>query len=169
MATLGYTTHGANGTAGGTGAVKFTATEAGNITDIVVWAKDRFGPHFFRVAIYADNGSGRPGALLAQSAGSTEITSTGEFACPISYSFTNGEVLWLLAAGDDDDTPGGSGTNVNYAWDVGGTVQNCQKNMTYGSPDNPFGTPTFELDRVYSIYANYTPVGSSRPVGSALL
>lgn len=160
MATLGYTSHAATGSAFNTGplGLKVTPTEDGTITKITVWIKTYAGGGCnFRVAVYADS-SGTPGAKLSESASATAISASDtEYDCSISQAITNGTPVWLAMMADTG--------NAEVAFDAGPTHQ---ASLQY----NPSAYPTwpgtwaedYALDRNYTIYATYTPGGSAVPV-----
>lgn len=157
---LGYDTIGAtNGSvaAGAHYATKFTASEAGVISQISVyweWAGTNMD---FRVAIYSDS-SGDPASKLAESASAATVTASGWYDIPIDYTFITNEVLWLVFMPASDQ--------CSPKYDAGTTHQHDQHTGSYPTWNDPWGTP-FGLDRMYSIYATYA-IGGADKVGSML-
>jgi len=153
MATFGYTT---KGTAGETTvaermfAGRFTLTEDGVITKITAYLIAR---EKMKITIYNDDG-GSPGSPTTLEA------TTNEVDVPLA---TDGWVDFTFAV--NPTLPAGIyhlailGSNIGtqkIVYDAGAVEQCHYKDITYDGAPDPFGAST-HLDRVYSIYATYTP------------
>jgi hypothetical protein len=141
-------------------ATKFTAGATGTVNTIYAYIESQISAspnNKGQAAIYADNGSGSPGAILGSSTGDTTLTGAAWNAFPItSVSVTSGTVYWLVyntnATSDDDN-------NLHY--DAGGVDQYKWNNQTYGTWPGSYGTPDGDSDNQGSIYAVITTGTSS--------
>jgi len=112
------------------------------------------GTQKIKAVIYADNGSGHPGALLGVS---SEVTVTAgqafnwvdfNFASPVAVQAGTIWMGYIASSTSDltqlryDNSPGELNFNVNSGGYTAG-------------PTNPFGTPTLS-NKHYSLYATYT-------------
>lgn len=149
MAILGYTTHAStNVDVASPIMCKFTPSEAGTITSMTAWFGIHTADDGLRFAVYSDN-AGTPNAKQAEST-ETTITATGEFSASISYAFASGTPIWLAMWT--------SAANCLTAYDAGTTHQSSAHGAGYTYPNWPATwSEVFALDRVYSIWATYTP------------
>jgi hypothetical protein len=98
-----------------------------------------------KFAIYADNGSGEPGALLAESDVLTlTATTEGErvftFSGAAQITVSAGVPYWIGPAWQDPD-PSGSAISVVVSW-AGAAGGRREQALTWPTLPNPYGTPT---------------------------
>jgi hypothetical protein len=135
---------------------KYTAV-ASNVTKLTGYISGlgaASGSQKIKAVIYADNGSGHPGALLGVS---NEVTVTAgqafnwvdfPFASPVAVQAGTIWMGYIASSTSDltqlryDNSPGELNFNVNSGGYAAG-------------PTNPFGTPTLS-NKHYSLYATYT-------------
>jgi hypothetical protein len=135
---------------------KYTAV-ASNVTKLTGYISGlgaASGTQKIKAVIYADNGSGHPGALLGVS---NEITVTAgqafnwvdfPFSSPVAVQAGTIWMGYIASSTSDltqlryDNSPGELNFNVNSGGYAAG-------------PTNPFGTPTLS-NKHYSLYATYT-------------
>lgn len=152
MATVGYTTIGSAGTAGGSsGATNFpslmiTMPIAGSITKITAYVSNDVNSGGTSCSLYTGS-AGALGALQSSTNNST-VTTTPQwldftFASPFAASATT---YWLQFNCDGGNGPGGNRGSVAY--DTGGAT-----NTGYQRLDNSI--PSYNTLQ-YSIYATYT-------------
>lgn len=109
------------------------------------------GTSNLRFAIYSDN-AGSPDSKLAESGSAVAINASDtEFSTAISYAFTSGVPIWLALWESDG--------NSFFGWDTGTTHQTSEDSGPVFPTWPATWTEDFALDRVYSIYATYTPSG----------
>lgn len=136
-------------------ACAFTATTDGTIIRL----NSYFGTSStttisYKFAIWADNGSGQPGSLLASSSAVTESIASQSRSIPIDYTFTAGEVLHFGVVADDW---------LFIYYDAGSVNQTSIFNVdytTYPTVPNP-PTVSVQYANEITIYADYTPAGGS--------
>jgi glucose/arabinose dehydrogenase/PKD repeat protein len=140
---------------------KYTAV-ASNVTKLTGYISGlgaASGSQKIKAIIYADNGSGHPGALLGVS---NEVTVTAgqawnwvdfNFASPVAVQ---SGTIWMgyIASSTSDLTQlryDNSPSELNFNVNSGGYA---------AGPTNPFGTPTLS-NKHYSLYATYTTPGAA--------
>src|SRR3989344_2101734 len=108
----------------------------------------------YQMAIYADNGSNRPGNLLAQTSTGTMLPNQWNTTNLISQiTLTAGTTYWL---GYNTNTNAAAPTN-EFTYDAGSFEQFAWVSSTFGGTwPNPFGAPQGILDISNSIYVTYT-------------
>jgi glucose/arabinose dehydrogenase len=135
---------------------KYTAV-ASNVTKLTGYISGlgaTSGTQKIKAIIYADNGSGHPGALLGVSNEVTVNAGQGfnwidfNFASPVAVQAGTIWMGYIASSTSDltqlryDNSPGELNFNVNSGGYAAG-------------PTNPFGTPTLS-NKHYSLYATYT-------------
>ena len=125
------------------------STEAGNATSLSFYLRST-GTATIRYVIYSDI-AGAPGALLAQSVDGSVNTTSQWITIPISYSFANGETMFIGVKCTD---------YIEIAYDAGATNQlaiiDAEFRSNYPTVDNP--AVTFQqFDNTMSGYITYTP------------
>jgi hypothetical protein len=162
MATLGKTNIGGSfATIVRWWSCKYTSIEAGTISDMSCYFA-MTGPGSFKFCIWADDGSGNPGALLAQSTTDTHNTTPAWKTIAISYAFASGETLHLGVVADDWTT---------IYTDAGLTNQETEFTQDYtGWPTAP-NPPTVlqQYNSEVSIYATYTAAAGPSNIGTPAL
>lgn len=156
MSTIGYTTgtnHG-NSAQGATIAIKCpdTPTGDGTISAITIKVKNTdSSSHNLQVGIYADNGSGAPGALIYHSGNITiGASADGEFSqTGLSVPVTNGTQYWMAFA---------SSAWQLQVYDAGATTYANAPQRNTAWPD-PFGTRDANPDLKFVVYATYSTGG----------
>ncbi|TMK94447.1 MAG: PKD domain-containing protein, partial [Actinobacteria bacterium] len=140
---------------------RYTAV-ASNVTKLTGYVSGlgaTSGSQKIKAVLYADNGSGHPGALLGVS---NEVTITAgaawnwvdfTFASPVAVQ---AGTVWMgyIASSTSDLTQlryDPSANELNFNVNSGGYA---------AGPTNPFGTPTLS-NKHYSIYATYTTSGKA--------
>lgn len=150
MAFFGYTTTG--GTESGAQnttdqiACKFTATSNFNFTKMWVDIKSTADSRLWKCAVYQDDGTGEPGALVADSGSNTGNMNTTQAveSCDISGSLTDTVTYHLLITGND---------SYFVYYFAGGTAQTSQlTGQTYGVFNDPADAPSSQFDTVITIY-----------------
>ena len=157
MATLGDTT--TPGTQGGGAAglvvlTPVTATEAGTITAINCYLATT-GAANVKPLIYADS-AGSPGALLATGSviAFAGTSAAGWSTSSISYSFTNGQVLWIGSTQD-------ASAAHTYSRAATGTTSFFKSGTTYATPPDPISAMTSDANKSYGFYLTYTATGGA--------
>jgi hypothetical protein len=137
-------------------ASKFTASEAGNVTQIVAHFSVLTDSVNWKAAIYADS-EGAPAALLASSDAVSLSGAAAWRTFPMSYEVAASTVYWLGVVPMSD-------CNYGFSYDSGDANQAARKNGVPAStvPD-PFGTPTAYHAYKFSIYANFTSLAEPTP------
>lgn len=162
MAILGYNTIGGtdgNISANGHYGTRFQASENGSITSMFAYFIWTGANSAVRAAIYNDS-AGNPGSLRAESGGAITVSSTDWWEIAISATIVSGDYYWLAVMPDTN--------NLTQKYDAGTTHQHDQNAGTaYPTWNNPWGS-SFPLDRVYSIYAVYTPDSAATLMGQIL-
>lgn len=156
--TFGYTTAGGTSSSASVSVACYYTSPAGTgtINDFQVSMNDNGAATNYVVALYAQ-AAVLPTTLLASgTAATTDGSNTQKWFTNsnISYAFSAGTVYYLAvwnASGIQKyyDTAGAAATQ----WQEG--------TGTYPTWPNPFGTPSFTLQRQLSIYADYTASGAA--------
>jgi endoglucanase len=135
-----------------------TGANAGLLASISVYiGKVNSSPsNHMQVAIYADNGSNAPGALLGST--SSQILKANAWnSFPLSNIAINGNTKYWLAFNVD-------GKNTQYAIANNSLAKSAWKSSSpYGSWANPFGTPSNRSNEQYSIYMTYSSTTAATP------
>jgi hypothetical protein len=131
-----------------------TGANAGTLSTIKVYigTVNAQPNNHMRVAIYADNGSDAPGALLASSAAQV-LTKNSWNSFAMSAITINANTKYWLGFNVD-------GANTKYALALNASAKSAWKiPTTYGTWPNPFGTPSEPIAaKQYSIYMTYDSV-----------
>lgn len=150
--------------------VTFTSAESDDFTSVSINGAE-FGTNGYDVAggIWADTGSGTPGALLA-SGNNQELPDSGGDTCAglTSSTYTTStfssvtitaQQLWIGGR----EATGGAINDMAVEYDSGA---NGYERGGVGSLTDPFGTGTARSGRQYSAYATYTvtPSGARRVI-----
>jgi len=114
------------------------------------------------VALYADNGSSRPGTLLVSNSPTpTNMPATKSWATStISYTGTAGTIYWMCVWGGSTGT-----SNVYYSATSGfNYVFGASNALSWETWASPFITNTSSPTRRLGIYATYTPTNTTKGV-----
>lgn len=141
---------------------KQTMPETGSIESISIYLSGGASSQVLKAVLYADNGSGAPGALLATSPEGTIGVSqaagwvTFTFAAPVSRSA--GDVVFLgYIAGATN-----GGASFRHEGTPSGPTRQYILADTYSDgPTDPFGTASSSDQNIISIYATYTATGGA--------
>jgi hypothetical protein len=169
VATLGYPVHDTSWdqttiASGLMYASKYTLASAATMTELHAWTLNNGGAAgTLRVVIYADNGSGSPGARIAY----TSVLSTATGAADIEVQEAGFNVAlpaadyWIGFLGVT-----GSGTSAAVYAGNGGTYKGIASGVPNPPPD-PFGSPTASgSTRAYTVWAVVTAGGGGGGGGS---
>lgn len=151
MATLGKTDIG--GTSGSMSpnnewaAGPYTASENGTITSISIYASSVGGGNT-RFGVWLDDGTGNPGALVAESASST-LAAPGWMTFAASGTIVAGQAYYIGHL---------SSNNLGGAY-AAGSKEIVFKAKTFGALSNPFPSSGTSVvgSRDYSMYCTYDP------------
>lgn len=159
--TFGYTSIGAtNDFNSGTEGSVFTAPSSGTVTKLTTYGSHVFGDFTIDNALYSET-SNHPNVPLAISS-AVNVTTTGWVdSNTISQAISNGVNYWLMIWAH--------GGNQITRSDTGAANQSVNQSSgeSYSTWPNPYGTPIFQLNIVYSIYATYTASGSTYTLTAA--
>lgn len=165
MATIGYTsgTTSLNSETDATYAIKCPDTPSGDgtILSITVKCKNTAGGEFtIEVGMYADNGSGAPGALIYNSGA---IAVAGGFdgektQSGLSINVTSGTQYWMACR------PNIWAIQLYYE----GNTEYMQAVYRAATWPDPYGSPTAAPDHQFVVYATYTVGGGTTPITGTL-
>jgi len=131
---------------------KQTAPEAGDITKLTAYLKVDSGSSGVKGVLY-DDSSGSPTNVKAQSGETTVDATWGWDDFTLSYSMSNGEILWLTTFHDLDGTiKYDAGAANQWDWNADGI---------YPTVPNPWGSHD-QYGIEMSIYATYTAAGAGQ-------
>lgn len=151
-------------------ASKTVAPNSGTVTKVSWYLRGRgLGNQDVKAMLYADNGSGAPGALLAVSSAVTVLSAQAagwvDFAFGSPPTVVSGTTYWISIIGDVVN----DGTELRQDTVAGGSGYNTNTGGYAAGPTNPYGAFTSVLNFQYSAYATMTvdaPVNTVAPVAS---
>ena len=132
--------------ASGIEAQRFTPNVSGTISSLNFYLQF-FGADTLAAALYADNGTGVPGALLASGQVSVPGAQTGWISVPLTHTLTGGTTYWLSLSAA---TPGSS----VYYWVPGGLHAFSAAPPTWPSFPDPW-VPGGSDSRTMAAFASY--------------